>query len=275
MAKRLQVPKKSQVNRNDSVDNLVWKQRLRAYALKPLLPSPAMPNKAELSRMFIQEGGRFLQMMKPNTVRVWMYNRKTLTGLLYHLLFRYTDYEKDCFTAAMDQFSVYSDAELLASKFTYKDYKIPEERLCVIQLGTAARNAYLTEILNEIVRHRLKRVDRSRTIFLFEGTRTDFQLMFGKVGECTLDRDEYVIDWNSDAERCTNRANHISEDIISRTVPASIQHNSTTPVAPKTVFEETVKPKLKSKTYTKPPKSRPEGVDVDYGQFNADPEEFF
>ena len=84
-----------------------------------------------------------------------------------------------------------------------------------------------------------------------------------------------MIDWNSDAERCTNRANHISEDIISRTVPASIQHNSTTPVVPKTVFEETVKPKLKSKTYTKPPKSRPEGVDVDYGSFNADPEEFF
>ena len=83
MAKRLQVPKKSQVNRDDSADNLVWKQRLRAYALKPLLPIPAMPNKAELSRMFIQEGGRFLQMMKPNTVRVWMYNRKTLTGLLY------------------------------------------------------------------------------------------------------------------------------------------------------------------------------------------------
>ena len=53
MAKRLQVPKKSQVNRDDSADNLVWKQRLRAYALKPLLPIPAMPNKAELSRMFI------------------------------------------------------------------------------------------------------------------------------------------------------------------------------------------------------------------------------
>ena len=275
MAKRLQVPKKSQVNRDDSADNLVWKQRLRAYALKPLLPIPAMPNKAELSRMFIQEGGRFLQMMKPNTVRVWMYNRKTLTGLLYHLLFRYTDYEKDCFTAAMDQFSVYSDAELLASKFTYKDYKIPEERLCVIQLGTAARNAYLTEILNEVVRHRLKRVDRSRTIFLFEGTRTDFQLMFGKVGECTLDRDDYVIDWNSDAERYTNRANHISEDIISRTVPALIQHNQNTPVAPKPAFEEAAKPKPKPRSYAKPSKVRSEVVEVEAGSSEYDPEEFF
>lgn len=275
MSKRLQVPKNPQVNRDDSMDNLVWKQRLRAYALKPLLPIPAMPSKSELYRMFIQEGSRFLQMMIPNTVRVWMYNRKTLTGLLYHLLFRYTDYEKDCFTAAMDQFSVYSDAELLASKFTYKDYKIPEERLCVIQLGTAARNAYLTEILNEIVRHRLKRVDRSRTIFLFEGTRTDFQIMFGKVGECTLDRDEYVIDWNADADRYTNRANHISEDIISRTVPALIQHNQTTPVAPKTSFEETAKPKPKPRSYAKPSKSRPEGVDVESGSFDSDPGEFF
>ena len=275
MAKRLQVPKKYQVNRDDSMDNLVWKQRLRAYALKPLLPIPAMPSKSELYRMFIQEGSRFLQMMRPNTIRVWMYNRKTLTGLLYHLLFRYTDYEKDCFTAAMDQFSVYSDAELLASKFTYKDYKIPEERLCVIQLGTAARNAYLTEILNEVVRHRLKRVDRSRTIFLFEGTRTDFQLMFGKVGECTLDRDDYVIDWNADAERYTNRANHISEDIISRTVPALIQHNQNAPVAPKSSFEETTKLRPKPRSYAKPSKVRSEVVEVEPGSSEYDPEEFF
>ena len=71
------------------------------------------------------------------------------------------------------------------------------------------------------------------------------------------------------------RTEQITSVRTSSQVPASIQHNSTTPVAPKTVFEETVKPKLKSKTYTKPPKSRPEGVDVDYGPFNADSEEFF
>lgn len=195
-----------------------WRKSLRAFALRALLPIETLPTKKELTRMFVTEQERFIQAMSSNTVTVWMYAQPTLNGLLYALLSRYTDYDQECFPASMDQFSVYSDAEILNAKFS-NEWEVPEERLCVVYLGTASRNAYLTEILNEFVRHRLKRIPRSRTIFLFEGSRTEFVTIYGNVGECELNRDSYVIDWNPNSDQYTNKRRGISEGIISRTVP--------------------------------------------------------
>lgn len=200
----------------DAVDRKL-RARRRAYALSPLKPIPKTPERHELDRI-MSERSRFEAMMRPNTVTLWLYQSETLVGLLYAILFMYTDYSEECFPAINNQFSVYDDAELLNRKFDKEGFSIPEERLCVILLGTAGRNAYKTEVINEVVRHRISRVDRSRTIFLYKGTRSMFREYLGAVDVCTLDRDDYVIDWNDSASLETNTYRHVSEDVFSQTV---------------------------------------------------------
>lgn len=191
----------------------------RAFAISEIghINESERPSSDEVKRMLVMERERFLRMLSPNQTTLWIYNSDTLRGLVYTLLMRYTDSKNELFPPSLDQFLYTDDSAIKDAYFRHDGDALPEHRLCVIMLGTTGRNAYLPEIVNEIIRHREAFVSKFRTVFLYKGTRKDFREVFGGVGECTLDRDEYVIDWNVDAHDLTNEAMHVSEDIRSRT----------------------------------------------------------
>lgn len=190
----------------------VTRIKFRKTALHSMggIPEHNRPTHDELNRMLVIERERFLSMLSRDTVTVWLYNKPVLRGLVYALLMMYTDNDGDCFPPAMDGFSYVDDAQILDHSFSSGDFWFPSECMCVVMLGVAKRNSYLTEIINSFVRRRMV-VKKQRTIFLFEGTRNDFARLYGEVSSFELNRDSYIIDWNERASENRNSARHIEE----------------------------------------------------------------
>lgn len=178
------------------------------------IPKANLPNEAELHRMLVTERSRFLSALSRNTVTVWLYNRKVLRGLIYALLLMYSDNDRDCFPPALNGFNYVDDEQILEHSFSPGDFWFPSACLCVVMLGIAKRNGYLTEILNSFVRRRMN-IYRQRTIFLFEGTRQEFTRIYGEVSTFELNRDSYIIDWNADASTESNKSRHVNENVRS------------------------------------------------------------
>ena len=196
----------------------------RAFAISEIghINENERPSSDDVKRLLVMERDRFLRMLSPNQTTLWIYNSDTLRGLVYMLLMRYSDSKNELFPPSLDQFLYTDDSAIKDAYFRHDGDALPEQRLCVIMLGTTGRNAYLPEIVNEIIRHREAFVSKFRTVFLYKGTRETFRRDFGGVGDCTLDRDEYVIDWNTGAEALTNKAMNVSEDVRSRTTKSVV-----------------------------------------------------
>ncbi len=203
-----------------------WKRDIRVSRRREGLqniggiPKANLPNDAELHRMLVTERSRFLSALSRNTITVWLYNRKVLRGLIYALLLMYSDNERECFPPALNGFNYVDDEQILEHSFSPGDFWFPSACLCVVMLGIAKRNGYLTEILNSFVRRRMN-IYKQRTIFLFEGTRQDFTKIYGEVSTFELNRDAYIIDWNADASAESNKSRHVNENVRSFTEKSS------------------------------------------------------
>jgi hypothetical protein len=131
----------------------------------------------------------------------------------------------ECFPGAQDEFIVCSDADIYEQDFNHTMW-FPNSTMCVIVLGLAKKNNYLTEILNSFVRRRRDTVPRQRTIFLFSGTREEFAKYCGEASACELNRDAYITDWNPDAVSQTNQSRHVTEpsrSVVEKTTTQTAQ----------------------------------------------------
>lgn len=181
----------------------------------------------EFPRLSAVHGNSFASFLerKKTSVLIWNKPIDTMRAVLFKILgtwivskfksgneVQHPCYE--CFPPAQDKFVVCTDAEIYGRSFNDTMW-FPTETMCVVLLGTARKNNYLTEVLNSFVRSRRDTVPRQRTIFLFSGTRKDFALYYGEASACELNRDAYITDWNPDAVSQTNKARHVTEPLYS------------------------------------------------------------
>lgn len=161
---------------------------------------------------------------KKVSVLIWNKPMETLRAVLYKYLgtcivnmLKSGDVSNpcyECFPGAKDKFIVCTDAEIYGRSFNDSMW-FPRETMCVVLLGNAKKNNYLTEVLNSFVRSRRDTVPRQRTIFLFSGTRKDFAAYYGDASACELNRDSIITDWNPDAASQTNKTRHVTEPLYS------------------------------------------------------------
>lgn len=132
--------------------------------------------------------------IQKNTTTVWIYNSKSLIRLLHTMLLLLPENDYWVFPPMNDQICITTAVQIFGDYWEH-DYNVSEKHLCVVLLNETVRNPVVSESLDYFTLAR-RRVYGQITLFVYEGTRKDFDATFGCVHSFKDSESVQVFDWN-------------------------------------------------------------------------------